>query len=376
MITSVIPSSSSPQSTEPETNLIPNSKSEVCKKTSLRQKFVQIVVPQIPKFEIPNDTEHVIFGIPGFLCTNAALKPGIDDLNQDGIVYIDWGEALDIGFTHRIMKHVDDSVKAIAQQFGGQISVHGNSLGGFFAYFAANSNPQEIKRLILTASPHLLTLDSKSLSEHTNIAPFIGLMNSTALSRFMRKDIISQWEQFRSGKMSDEIKAYWNPIDELEKLIFTASKDTTVRGRMCLSSQTNEFLEKLILNPEQPSPIRPENRPNVREFVVAGDHSDVFRGATKTIKFLASKEIQTELPADIAAELLPIEAVEELVHRSTQNVVWDFTRSSLPSVNLGQALHSTLNAPVSLLKRIIPRIPGPEAGLEFERPAISALAAG
>jgi len=345
-------------------------------KIPLRQKLVQIVIPQVPKFEIPSDTQQVILGIPGFLCTKAALKPGIQDLNRDGIVYLDWGEALDFGFTNRIIKHVDDYVKAITEQFGDQISVHGNSLGGFLAYFAAYSNPLDVKRLILTASPHLLTLDPKTLSEHTNIAPFIGLMNNVALARFMSKDTISLWEHFRSGVMDDEIKAFWDALEKMELLIFAAAKDTTVRGRMCLTEQSSDFLEKLIVDPEYALANKPGDRPNVREFVVPGDHVDVFKGATSAIRHLATRDLQAPLPDEIQSDLLPIEAVEELVRRSPRNVAWDFTRSSLPSISLSDALHSTVNAPATLLRRFTPGTSRSGPALELERPLLSPVIAG
>ena len=356
--TSVLPNLISPRTDSKEVLEPPPVKKEKAPKISFRQKLIQIVIPRVPQFQIPADTQHLILGIPGFLCTKAALKPGIDELNQDGIAYLDWGDAIDCGFTNGIVKHVDNYVKALTQEFGGKISVHGNSLGGFLAYFAAYSNPNDINRLILTASPHLLTLDPTTLAEHTNIAPFIGVMNNMLLARVMSRDTISVWERFRAGDLADDIQEFWKALEDIELLIFAAQEDTTVRGSKCLSEQTSEFIERLILDPEYAMSNKPENRPNVREFVVPGDHVDVFRGATDAIRFLAPRPLQCELPVEIQSALLPVESIKELERRSPRNVAWDFTRTSMPSlpsitsVDVRGAFHSTINAPASLLHRV------------------------
>lgn len=294
-----------------------------------RFKFIQFLCPtQLPKVEIPKDTQHVILGIPGFLCTSAALKDAKEKLNTDKICYIDWGSVLNIGFTRSTTNYVTDFADYLAQSFGDQISVHGNSLGGFLAFRVAQTHPEIVNRLYLTASPHSLSMDPDDLHEHTNIGAFIGLMKSRILGRFYDQEMMKTWEDFVHNAVDDLIEEFNQAIDKIDIATFAATHDTTVNGKKCLFDLS-------------------EHR---RSFAVEGDHVDVIKGAIPVIEYLADKDLHADLPKHIQSGLRPLDEVGELQRKSTLEVATNFVTSSIPSEVISTVSRS-INAPIGLVDR-------------------------
>lgn len=297
--------------------------------TSSRFRFIQFICPtQLPKIEIPKDTQHVILGIPGFLCTSAALKDAKEKLNTDQICYVDWGSVLNLGFTRPTTNYVSDFADYLAQSFGNKISVHGNSLGGFLAFRIAQTRPEIVNRLYLTASPHSLSMDPVDLREHTNIGAFIGVMKSRILGRFYDQEMMKNWEDFIHNAVTDLIEEFNQAIGSIDIATFAATRDTTVNGKKCLFDLS-------------------EHR---RSFAVKGDHVDVVRGAIPVIEYLAGRELHADLPPHIQAGLRPLEEIEDLVNKSTLEVATNFVASSIPP-EITSAVARTINAPIGLIDR-------------------------
>lgn len=321
--------------------------------------FVQFVRPtQFPKIQIPDTAQHLILGIPGFLCTSAALKDAKEKLNNGTICYVDWGSVLNLGFTKPTTTYVADFADYLAQTFGNQIAVHGNSLGGFLAFRVAQTHPDIVNRLYLTASPHALSMNPVDLQEHTNIAAFLSVMKSRVFGRFYDQELMKTWEDFVSNAVTEAIVEFNEILGRIDIATFAATNDTTVNGKKCLFPLS-------------------ERR---RNFAVEGDHVDVVRGAIPVIEYLEGRDLQAELPDQIQAGLRPIEDIHDLVKKSGFDVAANFVISSIPT-SITSAIGRTVNAPVGLIGKVLgrPNQPLPEISLDgaltLEPPVLSLVRA-
>ena len=321
---------------------VPSAPVSDARKQKKNFSFVQFIAPRKwEEVKIPADTKHLILGIPGFLCTPAALKVPNHKLNADGTMYIDWGAILNIGFTNRSTSYLVDYADYLTQTFGGQIDLHGNSLGGFGALLVGVSNPGTVRRINLTAVPHLLSMDKQVLREHTNIAPFLGLMKSRLLGRFYDQAMMERWEQYRSGVSSDEFDEIESALANVEIASWAAKNDNTVSGKMCGFHDS----------PNGAGCVGPE-APNRRFFVVEGDHSDVVVAATPIMGFLTGLPLHSQLPAHLQESMLSHAELEELEKKSPLDVAADFVLSSFPQGRVTDFLRSTANTPRLLRERV------------------------
>ncbi len=300
-----------------------------------------------PPFEVPDFpswVKEVVAQVQGF----ASPKSATDEVNigltseEDGIFCIPLLQMINLGLTRQSTQHTIDFAQAITQKLGKPIYLQGNSLGGFFAHLIAFAHPENVEGMVLTASPHQLTLDPKTLKEHTNIALFLGWMTAHGLKHLCDQTMIQNWTTYRNDPTSEIAQEMEAVFGSIAKAYYAATHDRTVNGKACLASAPNGI----------------ETAHNARSFAVYGDHGDVARGAIDSMRHLILHGLHAELPDHIAAGLADVEEITDLVHVPYRHILSEYAVSNAPRFageirqgRIGGAVYSAINAPSSLLSR-------------------------
>ncbi len=316
-------------------------------RTSRLYRFKQLVKPhEWDEVPIPNGLEHLILGIPGFLCTKKALATAKEKLTDESTLYVDYGNAFNFGFTKPLTAYLHDYADYLAQKFGDKIHLHGNSLGGFLAHMIAQKNPDIVKRMYLTASPHQLTMNPRDLHEYTNIAVFLSIMKRRPFKNAYDHEMMDLWEAYINGATTAEIAELDKILGAIDIVSFVGTHDTTVNGPSCLYELS-------------------EHR---RSVAVDSDHEGVVRASLSAMEYLTGKDIHSPFPDHIEESHARIEDVQPLVKKSALRVAGGFVTSSIPDDLFSDIFRGVSNVPSTLLQRT--RNTSTALGLERE-PALA-----
>jgi len=132
-------------------------------------------------FHIPEGTQHVALGAPGFACPGSVYEYMQRKINSPELLLLNWGPHLNAGPFRFITNHWRDTIKRIADSAQMKIDVVGYSLGGNIALASAREMPDEINDVITIAAP--LQATKEQLATSTNIGAIARLLSRDQLTK-------------------------------------------------------------------------------------------------------------------------------------------------------------------------------------------------
>jgi pimeloyl-ACP methyl ester carboxylesterase len=101
----------------------------------------------------PEGDGHPVLLVPGFLRGEGYMKPLTRFLEARGYAVHGWRLGVNVGPTERALEGLERRLAAIVQRAGRKASLIGHSLGGAFARELAKQRPENVRQLIVLASP-------------------------------------------------------------------------------------------------------------------------------------------------------------------------------------------------------------------------------
>ncbi len=101
----------------------------------------------------PPGDGHPVLLVPGFLRGEGYMKPLARFLAARGYAAYGWRLGVNVGPTERVLDGLERRLDAIIAREGRKVSLIGHSLGGAFARELAKQRPENVRQLIVLASP-------------------------------------------------------------------------------------------------------------------------------------------------------------------------------------------------------------------------------
>jgi pimeloyl-ACP methyl ester carboxylesterase len=101
----------------------------------------------------PRGDGHPVLVLPAFLHGDAQTRPLRRFLAGCGYLAYGWGLRRNIGPTDAVLLGLERRLDEIGRRHGRRVSLIGHSLGGVLARELAKARPQDVRQLILLASP-------------------------------------------------------------------------------------------------------------------------------------------------------------------------------------------------------------------------------
>lgn len=101
----------------------------------------------------PEGDGHPVLLVPGFLRGDGYMKPLTRFLEARGYAVYGWRLGVNLGPTERALDGLERRLDAIVAREGRRVSLIGHSLGGAFARELAKARPEDVRQLIVLASP-------------------------------------------------------------------------------------------------------------------------------------------------------------------------------------------------------------------------------
>jgi len=101
----------------------------------------------------PTGDGHPVLLVPGFLRGEGYMKPLQRFLGHRGYAVYGWRLGVNLGPTERALDGLERRLAEIVAREGRRVTLIGHSLGGAFARELAKQRPQDVRQLIVLASP-------------------------------------------------------------------------------------------------------------------------------------------------------------------------------------------------------------------------------
>ena len=105
------------------------------------------------RLPIPKGDGHPVLLIPGFMTSDATMRPLARELRKLGYRALTWGEGFNLGTKPELIDRLIEKLESLRAETGMQVSLIGWSLGGIISRKLAVKRPDLIRRVMMLGSP-------------------------------------------------------------------------------------------------------------------------------------------------------------------------------------------------------------------------------